>query len=146
MKLEASEDQFQCIVHILPHRLWIDIVKVFWESTNGNSNLCLGTGMGFSYFVHLIIKPKTWQFWVIIVWLLRKLCGNSANQSCPNGIKKLKTCGLKFNMKWLWNILQIVNLVWWMRFRKRIISPDAQWGQHNYYKSKLLMWHYRLHC
>ena len=36
-----------------------------------------------------------------MVGLLRKLCGNSANQSCSNSNKKLKTCGLKFNMKYI---------------------------------------------
>ena len=31
-----------------------------------NANLSLDTGVGFSYCVHLIIKPRTWRFWVII--------------------------------------------------------------------------------
>ena len=65
LKLEKFPNIIQYAVYTHPYRLCIYYANSFWESTNKNANLSLGTGMGFSYCVHLIIKPKTWQFWVI---------------------------------------------------------------------------------
>ena len=65
LKLEKFPNIIQYAVYTHPYRLCIYYANSFWESTNENANLSLGTGMGFSYCVHLIIKPKTWQFWVI---------------------------------------------------------------------------------
>ena len=69
--------QYKYAVYIHPHRLWIYRTNFFWETTNKNAYLSLGTGMGFSYCVHLFIKPKTWQFWATIdrVKKTRKDCG-----------------------------------------------------------------------
>ena len=67
LKLEKFPNISQYAVYTHPYRLCIYYANFFWESTNENANLSLGTGMGFSYCVHLIIKPKTWQFWVIKV-------------------------------------------------------------------------------
>ena len=73
LKLEEFGHTIQYAVYIHPYRLWLYHANLFWESTNKNANLSLGTGMGYSYRVHLIIKPKTWQFWVIIFsWLVFK--------------------------------------------------------------------------
>ena len=66
LKLEKFPNIIQYAVYTHPYRLCIYYANFFWESTNENANLSLGTGMGFSYCVHLIIKPKTWQFWVIM--------------------------------------------------------------------------------
>ena len=66
LKLEKFPNIIQYAVYTHPYRFCIYYANFFWESTNENANLSLGTGMGFSYCVHLIIKPKTWQFWVII--------------------------------------------------------------------------------
>ena len=65
LKLEKFPNIIQYAVYTHPYRLCIYYANFFWESTNENANLSLGTGMGFSYCVHLIIKPKTWQFWVM---------------------------------------------------------------------------------
>ena len=67
LKLEKFPNIIQYAVYSHPYRLCIYYANFFWESTNENANLSLGTGMGFSYCVHLIIKPKTWQFWVILI-------------------------------------------------------------------------------
>ena len=64
LKLEKFPNIIQYAVYTHHYRLCIYYANFFWESTNENANLSLGTGMGFSYCVHLIIKPKTWQFWV----------------------------------------------------------------------------------
>ena len=60
------------IVHIHPHRFCIDWVNFFWGSTNGIANLSLGTGMGFSYYAHLVIKPKTYSFGWIYIYLIEQ--------------------------------------------------------------------------
>ena len=57
--VSTSQSQFQCIVPTHAHRLWIHPAKCFCESTSENANLSLGTAMGFSYCVHLVLKPKT---------------------------------------------------------------------------------------
>ena len=67
LKLEKFPNIIQYAVYTHPYRLCIYYANFFWESTNENANLSLGTGMGFSYCVHLIIKPKTWQFRVMNV-------------------------------------------------------------------------------
>ena len=59
LKLEVFGHTIQYAVYIHPYRLWIYHANFFWESTNKNANLSLGTGMGFSYCVHLIIKPNS---------------------------------------------------------------------------------------
>ena len=63
LKLEEFGRTIQYAVYTHPFRLWNSHANFFGESINKNANLSLGTGMGFSYFVHLIIKPKTLQFW-----------------------------------------------------------------------------------
>ena len=70
LKLEKFPNIIQYAVYTHPYRFCIYYANFFWESTNENANLSLGTGMGFSYCVHLIIKPKTWQFWVMMLFLV----------------------------------------------------------------------------
>ena len=48
LKLEAYPDQFQWIVHSRPYILLVYNANCFWESTNENANLSLGTAIGFS--------------------------------------------------------------------------------------------------
>ena len=67
LELEASQDQFQWILQSPLFRLWVYHANCFWENTSKNANLSLGAAMGFSQSVHLIMKPKTLQFWVMII-------------------------------------------------------------------------------
>ena len=64
-ELWRGKHQFPCIIHIHPHRLWIYHANFFWKSTNKNANLFLDTAMGVSYWVNLIVKPRTYSFgWI----------------------------------------------------------------------------------
>ena len=56
LKLEEFWHTIQYAVYIHPYRLWVYHPNLFWERTNKNANLSLGTGMDFC--VHLIIKTQ----------------------------------------------------------------------------------------